>query len=29
MKNIWNKDLKDSLLIYCGLYTIATRSDRN
>ena len=24
MKNIWNKGLKDSLLIYCGLYTIAT-----
>ena len=24
MKNIWNRGLKDSLLIYCGLYTIAT-----
>ncbi len=24
MKNIWNKGLKNSLLIYCGLYTIAT-----
>ena len=24
MKDIWNKGLKDSLLIYCGLYTIAT-----
>ena len=23
-KNIWNNGLKDSLLIYCGLYTIAT-----
>lgn len=24
IKNIWNNGLKDSLLIYCGLYTIAT-----
>lgn len=24
MKNIWNKYLKDILLLYCGLYTLAT-----
>ena len=24
MNNIWNKWLKDTLLIYCGLYTFAT-----
>ena len=24
MKNIWNRGWKDSLLIYCGLYTIET-----
>ena len=24
IKNIWNNGLKDFLLIYCGLYTIAT-----
>jgi len=24
MKGIWNKGLKDLLLIYCGLYTVAT-----
>lgn len=24
MRNIWNKWLKDILLIYCGLYTVAT-----
>ena len=24
IKNIWNNGLKDSLLIYCGLYMIAT-----
>ena len=24
MKDIWNKGVKDSLLIYCSLYTIAT-----
>lgn len=24
MKNIWNKWLRDIILLYCGLYTIAT-----
>lgn len=24
MKNIWNKWLKNTMLLYCGLYTVAT-----